>query len=375
MKKINFVAVLSMTALIFGAISCKTNAKGVEYEPTQKLTETIVPTEAKAEYSQGLNKKYFYFGDYPQTKVAPEALPSMSTKPASNGWYIGADGKYYGKVGDDYYLVEPILWCEVTDAYDYDGHSEDYTGHEENEVMILDELVCPNGKQASLLIAESILKAVPYYYDCTESYSAANLDEAKENDSKIRTIDGVENIFTNNYKYSQLRAFLNGLDFYKLDNTVDSTYKNAGFLNGAFSAKAQKELLDVKVINDGKSGTENTICHGGYPSACDSKISALSSEPTTDKVFVLSMYELANCLYGFGNGNEGSAEVKQRRMRNATEYAEAEGASTTYWERTPYYKNGCSLRYVTADGRTYENTLADSTNVGVVPAIVVNIAK
>lgn len=364
MKKINFVAVLSMTALIFGAISCKTNAKGVEYEPTQKLTETIVPTEAKAEYSQGLSKNYFYFGDYPQTKVAAEDLPSMSTKPASNGWYIGADGKYYGKVGDDYYLVEPILWCEVTDAYDY-----------------------ADGSKASLLVCETAI-------DCMAFYPS----------SEKREIDGKE-VYVNNYKYSALRAFLNG---YKFNNngTEDATYFNKGFVNKAFASSVANIIKTTVVKNDGDStddkynngnwtrsdgftgsnpttGPEsngyydpnvprNYTENGKVPTICDN---------TNDKVFVLSLSECVEPAYGFISPNMNSSKCDELN-RKTTDYAVAKGLNTTdagyaeWLSRTPHYNTEKVRGTSVIDGVSYiYNSAAANVAKGVVPAIVVNIAK
>ncbi|MCQ2583812.1 MAG: DUF6273 domain-containing protein [Treponema sp.] len=359
-KFLKATAVLTAAiSLIF--VSCKGDAssKDVTYEPTQQLTNSIVSTPAKAEYSQGTTKNYFYFGDYPQKKVAASDLPAMSTKPSDNGWYVGSDGKYYGKIGDDFYEVTPILWCEITSDYDYDGHSED-----------ADNSSCSN--KASLLVAESILAGgVPYYNTCTAYYAANNVDEAKANDSNIRVIGGKE-IFTNNYEYSQLRAFLLGTDYIDLAGKSVSSYKGKGFLQGAFSAEAQSRLITVDVMNDGKSGTEP--CENGYGTTCDSKL-PISCDTTKDKVFVLSMFEYGNPAYGFGHGNEAGAEIMNRRKRSSTEYAAAAGATTDYWERTPYYKNTCSLRYVNDEGRTYLNTLANDSTVGVVPAIVVKIAE
>lgn len=327
------------------------------YRAGQKTTDEILAVEALSSYSQGTNKRYFKFGDYAQEKAT--SIPeSISEKPAPNGWYVGSDGKYYGKVGDELYTVSPILWCEVTNSFDYDGHNED-------EAV---KGTCEN--KASLLIAESILDAgVPYFYDCVEFYEKSNLDAAKEVDNKIRNINEKE-IFTNNYEYSQLRAFLIGESYYDLDNKEVDTYKDSGLLQTAFSKAAQDKLVSVTVLNDGKNGTEN--CEYGYTTLCDSRL-PLSSANTNDKVFALSMYELGDPAHGFGHGNEGGTVINGRRLRTPSEYAKVKGSTNAYWERTPYYKNGCSLRYVNEEGRTYVNTLASDLTVGVVPAIVVKM--
>lgn len=331
----------------------------VVYRASQELTNSISEIAASDSYSQKTTKRYFKFGDYAQEKAT--SIPqSISEKPAPNGWYVGSDGKYYGKVEDELYAVTPIIWCEVTNSFDYDGHNEDSEAKD----------ACEN--KASLLIAESILDAdVPYYYSTEAYYTANNLEEAKAADGKIRVIND-KDIFTSNYEYSQLRAFLIGENYIDLNNKTVSTYKGCGLLQKAFSEAAQTKLETVTVLNDGKNGTEN--CEYGYQTLFDSKL-PLSSANTNDKVFALSMYELGDPAHGFGHGNEGGAVINGRRLRTPSEYAKAKGSINAYWQRTPYYKNGCSLRYVNGDGRTYLNTLASDLTVGVVPAIVVDMNK
>jgi len=90
-----------------------------------------------------------------------------------------------------------------------------------------------------------------------------------------RTIDG-STIYANNYKYSNLRAWMNGLDgsSYNVDD-----YTNKGFLDIAFD-EGEKNLIKTTTV-DNSSSTTQTIIGNEY--AC---------ENTQDKIFALSYSEV-----------------------------------------------------------------------------------
>ncbi|MCR5495010.1 MAG: hypothetical protein K6F15_05180, partial [Treponema sp.] len=153
------------------------------------------------------------FGDFPQTIAASGITYSSST--VYNGWYLGSDGYFYESCsanpdnssytfsnnvtivsGTTYYFkVQPIEWRVLTTNYNSTGRK--------------------------LLLAEKILTAnVPYYYS----------------DSGKRRIG--EYVYPNNYKYSQIRAYLNGLNYYNNSNTAVTTYNGSGFLQKAFTTSA-----------------------------------------------------------------------------------------------------------------------------------------
>ncbi|MCR4741763.1 MAG: InlB B-repeat-containing protein [Treponema sp.] len=125
------------------------------------------------------------FGDFPQT-IADDEI-TYSDSPVYNDWYLGSDGYFYESCsannldysntfsnntsierGTTYYFkVEPIEWRVLTDNYNSSGRK--------------------------LLLAEKILTANVYYYESTAS----------------RTLHDAT-IYANNYKYSNIRAYLNG---------------------------------------------------------------------------------------------------------------------------------------------------------------------
>ena len=96
---------------------------------------------------------------------------------------------------------------------------------------------------------------------------------------------------------------------------------NDDFLNTAFSEAEQKEITTTNVVNaDNPEYTTN----GG--------------NNTQDKIFLLSLDEVANTSYGFRSDR---GYYDQARMCEATSYAKKQGASTNdedsswWWLRSP----------------------------------------
>lgn len=332
-----------------------------------KANQTTTDTATSISYSGSISGgTYVQFGDYAKTKITITAGMTFSEEPARNGWYIGSDGNYYGKAGDDYYKVEPIVW-RVADT--------DF-----------------NGTGKSLLIAETILEGgIPYYYDAAENYDVKKLNcstpeesiqSALSKDSKIRYLGKTKPIFTNNYEYSQVRAFLNGYDYYNLDEKVVSDYKYCNFLDRAFSKNAQNLIVTSTLKNDRKSSLDPK--YGGYSGdpenpgsnidAIDEKSSAkldLTCGDTNDKVFILSEWESVTYLNGEDTTYGGEGDDKRKRA--TTEYSGAKGAiADTYMIRTPYYKNGCNIRVVDDTLMTFDNFAVNNSKLGIVPAIVIS---
>lgn len=312
-----------------------------------------VPTDIEYDGSWSTAGTYCKFGDYPQSKNTDSTL-TFSNEPAKNGWYIGSDGNYYDKVGTatSFYKVEPIVWRKADTDYNSTGKT--------------------------LLIAETILEAgIPYYYSSAGNYEVPkNLTEeealknALANDSKVRFFTNGVPTFSNNYEYSGVRAFLNGYDYYDLNKKAVSDYKNNGFLQKAFSTIAQNSIAETTVINNGDTGKDPGNS-GIQPIDATSSIHLdLTSNDTKDKVFLLSHYETVSVLSDSGASGEGE---DNKRKRSGTDYAKLKGvADSAYMTRTPYYKNGCSIRYVNNIGTPYYTKCVNDPSLGIVPAVVVD---
>ena len=304
--------------------------------------------------------KYIYFGVFPR-----DVLPATSTvtvdervfvEMGANTYYLGSDGNYYAKCAEKaygtgaeykyhdgsqpgtggtttrYFKVEPIKWRVLTDNY--------------------------SGKK--LLLAENILTAnVPYY--------------KFNSDSNTRTVGSDTNIYPNNYKYSQIRAYLNGLDYYYDTSSTETTkktdYTGKGFLQTAFTQDAQALIAETVVDNS----PETT----GYSESTYS--TKYACENTTDKIFLLSESDVINCYYGFpasyldyGKGNA--------RIRFPTDYAKAnyayasstDGYGGYWWLRSPIETFCNYARDVKYDGKAYDICTVNYKNCGVVPALSIS---
>ena len=148
----------------------------------------------------------------------------------------------------------------------------------------------------------------------------------------------------NNYANSGIRAWLND-EFYKT----------------AFGA-LQQALIQTTEVDNSAGSTGNSP-------------NSYACENTFDKVFLLSVSEVANSAYGFAN--DPSAYDTARRMLTS-DFSRATGAymltSSSYygygcwWLRSPYYNYSDYARYVNSSGFAhYYNVYNDS--YGVVPAL------
>ena len=158
-------------------------------------------------------------------------------------------------------------------------------------------------------------------------------------------------IYPNNYEHSTIRAWLN-------DN----------FYNCAFS-ELQKELILTTLVDNSKSsGNEDAdyVCAN-----------------TNDKVFLLSLKEVSQYTGGYPHNNyNGYADAYRRKA--PTSYARAQGIEMGLSEDSNYspwwlrsagdaWSDWCLC--ANADGVIYEGTDLIRTEVGVLPALNINLNK
>lgn len=346
----------------------------------------VFSTKPKEVTESGSAKRYVYFGDFPQTVVPQEDVGPLGLETSTNivkqGMYdyvLGNDGNYYVKCLENssastradyhyfngdcihkltdnnyrWFKVEPIKWRVECANYVYDG---------------------PNGvKTAKLLLAEKALMSnVPY-----------------SPNPNMREIDGVS-IYPNNYRYSQIRAYLNGYTYYSNENkelVTKEDYVNGsegcGFLQTAFSKAAQDNIIDTIVRND--ISTTNNLRPYQYPPKY------FICADTRDKVFLISTYEYNLYVRGVETGKRWCYDA----LKFPTDFALAnfgcradetvQGAY--YFTRSPEYSNGAvnsdkdNVQIIGPTG--YDSEIQAGTDggfrisssakyVSVVPAIVVD---
>lgn len=251
---------------------------------------------------------YIYFGEYPQT-IKANSVTITSTQD-SRGYYLGSDGFYYAKVMADPY----------NSGYTFSSGASvvDGTVYYFKVKPIRWRILSESGGNA-LILCDSII-------------ANKRIDNSR-----------------NNYKDSEIRAWLNGT-----------------FYETAFD-DLQKALVNTVTV-------DNSVASTGYspnPYAC---------ENTSDKVFLLSYKEVTNADYGFSSSGHTSDTARQMTV---SDYARATGAymSTSsyygngcWWLRSPSYSSSSDARGVYRDGGVYDSggSVYD-TDLGVVPALQIRL--
>lgn len=316
----------------------ETPAVQVNYVFTETPVKIEVPENASY---KGSGAVYYKFGDYAQTKVTDaDLIAKLSAEGGTevdpeSGWLVGTEDRLlYGKVGDDFYVVEPIVWRLLTTDYEGTGNA--------------------------LLMAEKVLENGPYN-DTVEKKS--------------------ETVYASNYESSRLRAYLNGYGAYKDDNII----------NKAFIKSAREKILTTEVRNDAYSTGDNNDLYaiGAQSSAWAPRYADGTSGDgvdytcanTNDKLFIISQDESTTNKYKFpyaadvkqpvSQNEEGEDLVRSSLIRTATEFAAAKGSENKYFTRTPYYKKGDKMRYIDNTGYQYPSDVVTEETIGIVPLLTI----
>ena len=267
------------------------------------------------------DEKTIRYGLYPQSNVSNTSLISALnslTTPESNGWYLYKND-YYAKV-----VATPASGDHNFKRFD--NGTTIANGHQywfKCEPVIWNVLNAENGYY---YIRSSVILDQLCYHSSIDS---------REIDNQI--------IYANNYKYSDLRSWLN------------NTFYNSTFALG-------NEYIKTTAVDNSAESTSDP--NNVY--ACDN---------TNDNVFLPSYNDYTNSSYGFSStGNSNS----DRRCK-PTDWARAKGTSCSvyqeclydgnYWTRTPGNENkSLSVFY----GGFISNLAPDvTTGNGVRPAITI----
>ncbi|MBO4858435.1 MAG: InlB B-repeat-containing protein [Treponema sp.] len=360
-------------------ISCIATENLVLYAKWEKydgpmLTETIISLPKNTTGTTGTSWKYVLFGDWPQTIKDDEVIidENKTYEQGCFTYYKGNDGSWYVKCIEN--GNESCTYSNGTVVSNSDSNSIQYFKVEPIKWRVLSTDYNNTGK--ALLLSETILAAhIPYYVN-----------------NYARTL-AWDSIAVCNYKHSTIRAYLNGLSYwvkqtsvvdikdngYNPDLLYDSTFLDKGFLQSAFSTKAQNIITTTTIDNSASSTTDN---EENLTQAHYSKI----SENTKDKIFLLSEREITMHEYGFSSYN--SSDENNGRIKIATDFAKANGAIAIsdigygfqWWLRSPHEINtpaqpiyGQYVHYVTENGKADNGAQASISIIGVVPALSISL--
>ena len=280
-----------------------------------------IQDDSKPGISPTLNSKNeIEYGFYPQTNVNDLTTTNQlnTLSPNENGWYF-YNGEYYVKETAKIYNTESYKFdngTSIVEGTDY------WFKCETIKWKILKEA------DGNLTLLSTKLLDATNYYDSFET----------------RTIDS-KTVYSNNYKESNIREFLNN-DFY----------------NEAFNL-GNDNVLDTLVVNEASTTNNNEnkyVC-----------------ENTTDKVFLLTYQDYISADYGF----ESNVEVKsETREAKTTDYARARGAfcnvnqnyTGAYWTRTPSSEYDYCTYNINSTGFVSEYVVL-STEYCIRPSISINI--
>lgn len=267
--------------------------------------------------------KTLTYGLYPQKNVNDSTLVSALnalTTPESNGWYL-YEGDYYAKVSATPYSSSHVFDNSTTIV-------SGTTYWFKCEPVVWNVLSNNSGEY---YVLSSVLLDAHCYYNSTSN----------------RTIDG-QTVYPNNYKYSDIRSWLNN-DFY----------------NSAFALS--NSHIQTTTVDNSAATTFSTS--NSY--ACAN---------TEDKVFLPSYKDYINSSYGFSTSGTSS----NTRYCKTTDWARARGAwySTTssylyngwYSTRSPNSIYNYWVYQVGCDGYIGLNGNVNTTYSSVRPGLSIKIA-
>ena len=252
------------------------------------------------------------FGNYPQSSSGLSGEDAYTSEYIYKEWYLGKDGYFYAKNGENYYKVEPVHWR-----------------------VLESERVAPY-EQKYLLLASSIMEGgIPYYVDRNKRYISS------------------ETIETVNYYYSTVRAFLRGE--YQSDDTQERTYEGKGFLQIAFTEAEREKIWEITLLK------ENDFLNSNYG------FNTNDQEQDGNRAFAGTAWACSKGLKGWVSGldhytywdNNHYAWTQPNSSNSALNILGPNGAFGR-----KYYSSSSSYF-------SYYSEYIDETNIGILPAITV----
>ncbi len=299
-----------------------------------------------------------YFGEYPQTKETDNGITATLAQMSGNrpvrgnsgewtdyGYYInGSTSEYMWYIDLEYggERYRGVYFTSYRPYYTTNSSSTGNSNQDDNGYYTntlywfkwepIEWRVLERTDGEAFLMSNVILDSQQYY----------------RTTSGTRSIDG-KTVYPNNYKESDIRAWLNGT-----------------FYNWAFDEFEQVIINETLVDNSASTTSSSSNSY-----AC---------ENTNDKVFLLSYKDVLNTSYGF---NLSSGNYDTARRLKTTGYAQSQGADTLtnssyrgngmWWLRSPLDYDSSRALSVNGDGNADCNDYVNYTSTGVVPALRITL--
>lgn len=279
--------------------------------------------------SGGSSATYIYLGDYPQTLKADDVeVYNVSSNKKTRGtlaFYPGSDGNWYAQKSSKWYKLEPIKWRVLTKSYKDS-----------------------NGNDVWLLLSEKILDAETFFNYYSRSGSSSSYYAASC------------------YYFSIARAFLDATSYLDSDCSTDNReYQNYTTDNSgkSFRIRALRgaPLKPVSLPNT-EAAVKREDGTGSSPSS--SALGAVTYRNAS--AFILSRQEATRTYYDF-NGGEGADPA---RVRTATDWAEASGATSGKWVTRSMSSSSSCYGY-DSTGAEITCSVTSGSKAGLVPAICI----
>ena len=305
---------------------------------TLPFTSTSLKRTGRTEIINDNEIEILQFGDWPQSEKDSSVTidKSQKTTHGENTYYKGSDGAWYAEIaatfanpsnpgeGYKYFKVEPIEWYVL---------SKDYSGK-------------------TLLLAKTILKKMEYH------------------DSTAERIINEGYIKSNSYKYSEIRAYLNGTKYEKntamteYTTRAESKHEGIGFLQTAFDSEDQA-LIETTTL-------DNT---------CDDKVFLLSPEEAKNTALGFQEYEYSNYNPTYGDPLINHTECAYSQLSDGL-FTTVSSAYFNWWLREPagtgskstvagsYYYDDFDIA-MWVGGAVYSSDTVTERN-GIVPALCIS---
>lgn len=263
--------------------------------------ETVEYLPVGTDGSAGTTGTYVLFGDWPQT-IKAENVEIDSGKTMTKGgfiYYWGTDENWYVQCRENAFSTD-IIYSDGTSVSRWSDNSIKYFKVEPIKWRVLNPT--HSGNEKTILFCENIIQGGILYYE-----------------GGLRTLNNTT-IYPNNYKYSNIRAYLNGIkNQFVTDGGISDSYttdwSEKGFLQTAFTSLGIQNIADTIVKNDINTTRNDT----NELFLCDT---------TIDKVFLLNYRDSTDSNYSFSNN---TSVQDSKRIRAVTDYSKANYTTGVYY--------------------------------------------